>query len=63
MRGKLVIVYYWASWNGQAAGDFAKLKRIAEEQKGVEVVCVNLDSSANEAKAFLAKNPLPARLS
>ena len=62
LSGKVVVVYYWASWNGQAAGDFTKLKRIVEDGKGaVELVCVNLDGSADEAKAFLAKNPLPAR--
>jgi hypothetical protein len=62
LSGKVVLIYYWASWNGQAAGDFAKLKGIAEANKGaVELVSVNLDGSADEAKAFLAKNPLPAR--
>ncbi len=62
LSGKVILIYYWASWNGQAAGDFAKLKAIVEANKGaVEVVAVNLDASADEAKAFLAKNPLPGR--
>jgi hypothetical protein len=60
MRGKVVIVYYWASWNGQAASDFAKLKTILDANaKGVDLLCVNLDSSAKEAKDFLSKNPAP----
>src|SRR6185437_4099846 len=25
-QGKVVIVYYWASWNGQCTSDFTKLK-------------------------------------
>jgi hypothetical protein len=60
VRGKLVIVYYWASWNGQGASDFAKLKSIIDAQnKTVELVCVNLDSTPEEAKTFLSKNPAP----
>jgi hypothetical protein len=60
LRGKVVIVYYWASWNGQAASDFAKLKSIVDAQnKAVELVCVNLDSTPEEAKSFLSKNPAP----
>ena len=60
LTGKVVVVYYWASWNGQAAGDFAKLKahRRGEQGRG-GAGGVNLDATADEAKAFLAKNPAP----
>jgi hypothetical protein len=59
--GKIVVVYYWASWNSQTVGDFAKLKLMLNEHsgKGVELVCVNLDNSAAEAKAFLQRSPAP----
>jgi thiol-disulfide isomerase/thioredoxin len=56
LKGKVVIVYYWASWNGQAVSDFAKLKAIAEANKEVEILSVNLDAAVDEAKAFVAKN-------
>jgi hypothetical protein len=57
-KGKVVVVYYWAGWNNQAASDFTKLKNALEANKGnVELLSINLDSSADEAKAFLAKNP------
>jgi hypothetical protein len=60
LRGKVVVVYYWASWNGQAAADFAKLKALIDASKGqVEALCINLDGTAEEAKAFLGKNPAP----
>lgn len=54
-RGKVVVVYYWASWNQQSSGDFVKLKQMmdANAGKGVELVCINLDSSAEEAKTFI----------
>src|SRR5262249_21140587 len=59
--GKLVIVYYWASWNSQSVGDFAKLKVLLDQYsaKGVELVSVNLDGSPDDARAFLKKAPAP----
>jgi Thioredoxin-like len=61
VRGKIVVVYYWASWNQQSAGDFARLKQIldAHGSKGVELVCVNLDGSAEEASAAVKKISAP----
>ncbi|MBY0524793.1 MAG: redoxin family protein [Gemmataceae bacterium] len=60
-KGKVVVVYYWASWNTQCIGDFAKFKDLIDKYgaKGVELVGVNLDSNVDEAKGFLAKNPAP----
>ncbi|HVS34621.1 MAG TPA: thioredoxin-like domain-containing protein [Gemmataceae bacterium] len=56
--GKVVVVYYWASWNSQSAGDFSKLKMVADaEGKGVEIVCVNLDNAVKDAHDFLATAP------
>jgi thiol-disulfide isomerase/thioredoxin len=58
LRGKNVIVYYWASWNGQCVGDFAKLKQILEAHKDAALVTVNLDTTVEEAKAFLTRSPV-----
>ncbi len=58
-RGKVVVVYYWASWNSATTGDFTKLKQLADANKGIEVVCVNLDSGAEEASSFLKRTPSP----
>jgi hypothetical protein len=60
LRGKTVIVYYWASWNKErTVGDFASLKLLQNTyaSRGVELVCVNLDNSAREAQAFLQQVP------
>jgi hypothetical protein len=59
LRGKYVIVYFWASWTSQSVGDFAKLKLVLDANKDVELVTVNLDRTADEAKAFLSKSPSP----
>jgi len=47
MRGKVVMVYYWASSNPESTAEFAKLKQILENygSKGVELLCINLDNS------------------
>ena len=56
LKGKAVVVYYWASWNQQVANDLFKLKTLSSAH-GIEIVTVNLDNSPAEAKAFLDKNP------
>jgi thiol-disulfide isomerase/thioredoxin len=61
VKDKVLVVYYWASWNGQCVGDFAKLKLLLNTYgpKGLELVCVNLDNTADEAKSFLDRSPSP----
>jgi hypothetical protein len=61
LRGKTVVVYYWASWNQQCAADFFKLKTLANTygSKGLEVVCVNLDNGPSEAISFVQKSQAP----
>jgi thiol-disulfide isomerase/thioredoxin len=61
LKGRTVIVYYWASWNSQCVSDFAKIKGVMAVYagKGVELVCVNLDNTDAEAAKFLQSNPVP----
>ena len=63
IKDKMVVVYYWASWNGQTLGDFAKLKLIMETYgpKGLDLVCVNLDTTSEEATTFLKRSPFVAQ--
>ncbi|HTU93352.1 MAG TPA: thioredoxin-like domain-containing protein [Gemmataceae bacterium] len=59
-RGKVVIVYYWASWNNQCTSDFAKLKGMMDANAGkLDVVGVNLDNSLDEARKYLQSTPAP----
>jgi hypothetical protein len=63
LQGKTVIVYYWASWNKErTVGDFATLKLMQSTyaKNGVELVCVNLDNTPQEALAFLKQVPSPS---
>jgi hypothetical protein len=61
VKGKVVVVYYWASWNQQSVGDFARLKMLLStySSKGVELVCVNLDNSPPEATSILERAAVP----
>jgi thiol-disulfide isomerase/thioredoxin len=59
-KGKVVVVYYWASWNGNAASDFEKLKALTTAHKDVAVLAINLDDKIDAAKAFVSKNPTDA---
>jgi thiol-disulfide isomerase/thioredoxin len=59
LKGKFVVVYYYASWNGQCAADFKKLDALLKDNKDVAVLCVNLDSSIAEARDFLSRTPGP----
>ncbi len=61
LRGKVVAVYYWASYCSTCESTFAKLKKLREEYgpKGFEIVSVNLDDQQANAVNFLRNNPLP----
>jgi hypothetical protein len=59
-RGKVVIVYYWASWNNQCTADFTKMKGLLDTHSGkLELVCVNLDNGIDEARTYLRSTPAP----
>src|SRR6185369_5280679 len=61
LKGKIVVVYYWASWNQQCAPDFFKLKTLQGlyGSKGLELVCVSLDNSEADAQKFIADAQAP----
>ncbi len=58
--GKVVVVYYWAGWNTQSVGDFAKIKSVLEANKdAVELLAINLDGKPEEGKAYLERHTPP----
>lgn len=60
MRGKVVLVQYWATWSGGAKKDMATLKQlVAKYGKSFTVLGVSLDTSAKDLNAYLAENDLP----
>jgi hypothetical protein len=66
LRGKVVVVDFWASYGGLLGGHISKMKRLYAEyhDKGVEFIGVSLDHSEehgglDELKAFVAKEQVP----
>jgi thiol-disulfide isomerase/thioredoxin len=58
-KDKLVVVYYWATYCNQCVGDFARLNKLHETHPGkFELVCVNLDDTADQAIAHLKTSPV-----
>ena len=59
--GKVVVVYYWASWSQSLATDAKKLEALAKEYgpKGLVIVTVGLDHDAKTASDAAARAALP----
>ncbi|MFM2094318.1 MAG: hypothetical protein RIS70_1442 [Planctomycetota bacterium] len=61
MKGKVVLVHYWATWCQRCTEDMTKLKELQAKyaKQGLTIVGVNLDSDAKTAGTFLQANKLP----
>ena len=61
VRGKVVVVHYWASWSDLCRSDLAQLKELQTKYaaKGLTLVGVSLDTSLQDLKTFLTKSKLP----
>ena len=58
-KGQVVYVDFWASWCVPCAHSFPFLNELHHEfkDKGLQIVGINMDENAGDAKAFLAKTP------
>jgi cytochrome c biogenesis protein CcmG/thiol:disulfide interchange protein DsbE len=61
LRGKVVLVDFWASWCGPCRKSFPWLREMYDRYggRGLEVVAINLDKNRHAAEAFLDKHPAP----
>jgi thiol-disulfide isomerase/thioredoxin len=59
LRGRVVVVYYYASWCQSAPADLAKLSQIVNQNRSnkLDVVAINLDEEQNAAAPFVNQNP------
>jgi cytochrome c biogenesis protein CcmG, thiol:disulfide interchange protein DsbE len=59
LRGKVVIVDFWASWCPSCRQSFPALAELGRlyASRGLEVIAVNVDQQRRDADAFLAGQP------
>jgi thiol-disulfide isomerase/thioredoxin len=58
-RGKVMYVDFWASWCAPCRDSFPFMNELQRElaDKGLQIVAVSVDKTAEDAKRFLARYP------
>lgn len=61
LRGRVVLVDFWASWCAPCRGSFPWMASLNERlgPRGLTIVAINLDKERSLAERFLAEHPAP----
>ncbi|MDB5390908.1 MAG: alkyl hydroperoxide reductase/Thiol specific antioxidant/Mal allergen [Planctomycetaceae bacterium] len=57
-KGKVVLVIYWSNWSEPLVNDLPRIRALEEKygDRGLEIVGVSLDSTKDEAQAWIAEH-------